>query len=318
MTGGAHGQPWCRGCGGVDLVTGEQVAYGLVWERLEQDFSASFGDDVRSRHTPASSMVVYTCRTCDVQSFHPAVAGGVDFYERLSRSPAYYEQRRWEFGIVAGRLSPGGVVVDVGSGPGVFLAMARQRGCRAVAVETNPSATAELRRKGLAVHATARDVLEAVGQVDVVTAFQVVEHVEDVTAFLQETVELVAPGGSLNISVPNRERVGRAAFEPLDHPPHHLTRWSADALAILAARHDLTLQEVLFEGPDPSGARIGARLVVDSMAKSWPMPARRFLVRAAGRVASRQPTHGLLTRTRVFARAGVHGHTILASYRKLG
>ena len=43
-------------------------------------------------------------------------------------------------------------------------------------------------------------------------------------------------GGSLIISVPNRQRLNRARLEVFDVPPHHVSRWSPQQLRKFARR----------------------------------------------------------------------------------
>jgi SAM-dependent methyltransferase len=66
---------------------------------------------------------------------------------------------------------------------------------------------------------------------DVVTAFEVLEHVEAPKGFLARIGRLVRPGGFLALSVPYRDRWPRLrSVEQWDIPPHHLSRWSKKAL----------------------------------------------------------------------------------------
>jgi SAM-dependent methyltransferase len=75
-----------------------------------------------------------------------------------------------------------------------------------------------------------------------VTAFEVLEHVPDPAAFFREAAALVAPGGYLAIAVPNNEGAHRlCSLEPLQWPPHHLTRWRAADLRRLGERNGLEL-----------------------------------------------------------------------------
>lgn len=67
---------------------------------------------------------------------------------------------------------------------------------------------------------------------DVVSAFQVLEHVEDPEDFLKDLVQAAKPGGRIIVAVP---LIPSAALEvpawPINMPPHHLTFWTMPALA---------------------------------------------------------------------------------------
>jgi 2-polyprenyl-3-methyl-5-hydroxy-6-metoxy-1,4-benzoquinol methylase len=74
------------------------------------------------------------------------------------------------------------------------------------------------------------------GQFDAVTAFEVIEHVVDPVGFYASLVEMVRPGGYLIISCPNK---GMCWRPPLDNPPHHLSRFSPNALRRLMHKNDV-------------------------------------------------------------------------------
>ena len=76
---------------------------------------------------------------------------------------------------------------------------------------------------------------DCAGAVEHAFSFQVIEHVEEPTAFLAEIAELLAPGGRVTVSTPNR---GDLLMEllPEDYPPFFyrtVHRWyfGADSLA---------------------------------------------------------------------------------------
>ena len=68
---------------------------------------------------------------------------------------------------------------------------------------------------------------------DVVTAFQVLEHIADPLPFLKNCIDALNPGGLLVIAVPNNDAFIRFADLPLNEPPHHVGLWSPRSLASL-------------------------------------------------------------------------------------
>lgn len=292
----------CRLCGATSADVIHQVPFASVWDALERDFQVDFDHDVRQRHTPASSVELIRCYACTLESFFPAVPGDEEFYDILSRSPSYYEGERWEFHVVTERLERGQIVVDLGAGMGRFLAKAMDRDCKTIAIEHNPRAQSELRAAGIDVYGSISDYRRKGGpDVDVFCAFHTLEHVGDVGSVVSNAIELLRPGGRLFVSVPNRERVPSPTLEPLDHPPHHLSRWSPRTLHELAHRHGLRLVRIQYEEPDRSHARQYARQRLPG-----------FLGRAAGRAVASESVYRLLRRVRMLTRLGVYGHTMLA------
>ena len=90
--------------------------------------------------------------------------------------------------------------------------------------ETNPDARTALQRDGI--------LMDREGtRYDFVMAFQVLEHLDDTRTFLSELVGKLNRGGHLLLTVPNPESVySQTVYDPLDYPPHHMTRWSMAAL----------------------------------------------------------------------------------------
>jgi SAM-dependent methyltransferase len=123
-----------------------------------------------------------------------------------------------------------GRILDVGCGPGHFLASAKSRGWEAVGVELVPSAVEMAKDEfGLDVRCS---LLEDSGlperSFDVVAATHVLEHQEDGAAFLATLGRWVKPGGYLLIEVPNWNSVDRRGnkdrwfgLRPLEHLGHY-------------------------------------------------------------------------------------------------
>lgn len=78
-------------------------------------------------------------------------------------------------------FSPGTRVLDVGANTGELLDFARQEGCATTGLEYSEKSRDALRSKG---HAAYASFDEAAGAYDVITAFDLIEHLYDVPAFL--------------------------------------------------------------------------------------------------------------------------------------
>src|SRR6266498_1686762 len=116
--------------------------------------------------------------------------------------------RQYAFHVMGRRIearAPKGRLLDVGCGTGIFLAVMRERGWRVAGLEPNEAWAAQLRRNlDLEVHTgTLERVPPTLGQFDVVTMLDVIEHLADPLAALAADRRVLRPGGLLVLTTPN-------------------------------------------------------------------------------------------------------------------
>lgn len=200
------------------------------------------------------------CDACGFEFFDPALMGRDAFYEELqAQLPDYYPAHCATFRRVIQFARRRGLhsVLDVGCGCGDFLDRAREAGLRTSGLELNPKAAAAAAARG---HTVSGDTLVdharagGAGQHDLVTAFEVLEHVPNPVDFVAEAAALLPDGGFLAVTLPQRGGVhDLCPMEPHNWPPHHLTRWRRADFQRLAVRCGLELAEAggsLLEGRD--------------------------------------------------------------------
>lgn len=198
-----------------------------------------FGVDVSRLVTGLGSVVAMVrCHRCGLEFHRPSVEGDGSFYHDLAESPGYYDPVRWEFSLVQEEVAGADSILDVGCGTGAFLA-ATDIDDR-WGHEINPASRKALDAQGIRV--APRDLSELPESgFEVVTLFQVLEHVMNPAPLIDTAVRLLRPGGRLYISVPNNDGfVGTLVNEPLNAPPHHPLRWRASALHHLGRQWNLT------------------------------------------------------------------------------
>jgi 2-polyprenyl-3-methyl-5-hydroxy-6-metoxy-1,4-benzoquinol methylase len=95
-------------------------------------------------------------------------------------------------------LANGRSLLDVGAYIGVFVEVAQQNGWNASGVEPSTWAAAEAQRRGLNVIQGTQDAPALQGQqFDVLTMWDVIEHVAEPLAEVQKAYQLLKPGGWL-------------------------------------------------------------------------------------------------------------------------
>lgn len=147
---------------------------------------------------------------------------------------------------------PGGLVIDVGCGPGHELAELRDRGWRVAGVEldreTARRAAAELR---IDVHpGTLEDARLPDACADVVILRHVLEHLPDPAATLAEIRRVLRPRGRLLVELPNAGGWEARAFGPwwrgweLPRHLYHFTPRTVRALLHRSGFQDVTVRQV--------------------------------------------------------------------------
>jgi len=132
---------------------------------------------------------------------------------------------------------PGGRILDVGCGNGLNVWLYQQAGWEAVGVEPADSAASIARSMGLRVYTGTLDQVRfSSSSLDVVTMYQVLEHVPNPRMVLDECRRILRPGGRLLISVANIECYDLHLFGSTWFPlevPRHLCHFSVQTLSRL-------------------------------------------------------------------------------------
>jgi SAM-dependent methyltransferase len=140
-------------------------------------------------------------------------------------------------------VPPPARLVDAGAGRGRFVASARRAGYEAEGFEPDPSRAAAGASYDVAVQVAGfEQAAYPAASLDAVTAWHVLEHVEDPGAAVARAAGWLRPGGALLAGVPNLDslqaRLGGAAWYHLDLPAHR-THFTPRGLHALLRRHGL-------------------------------------------------------------------------------
>jgi SAM-dependent methyltransferase len=137
---------------------------------------------------------------------------------------------------LAARLVPDGLVVDVGCGHGYGAANLARNGRRVLGVDIAHGVLVAAARR-YPYHslsyacADARHLGVRTASVDLLTAFQVVEHLPDAEGFIREVARVLCPSGVALLATPN------ALTHSGPPNPYHHREFTLGDLSALLARH---------------------------------------------------------------------------------
>jgi 2-polyprenyl-3-methyl-5-hydroxy-6-metoxy-1,4-benzoquinol methylase len=175
------------------------------------------------------------------------------------------EARHWWFrarrAILADVLEGMGLgsdlrIADVGCGTGGMLPVLARHG-RVTGVDDAPLAREYCARSGFPDVQTPAEWQSAGGAFDLVTAFDVIEHVEDDVAFLRSVSDRLVPGGRLLATVPAYPFL----WSTFDEMNHHYRRYTGGALRRSLVASGFTVERLTHMNALLFPALAGARLL---------------------------------------------------------
>jgi len=178
-----------------------------------------------------------------------------DFQPKAISSMAGFVMRRWpkEDVIALRRIIPyirGGKHLDIGCGSGQYVYWMKEHSWDSQGIEINAAAVKNAREAGLTVRQTT--LLEAgfpSKQFDLITAWEVLEHLPRLSDDLREIFRILKKGGKLVGSVPNIESWEAELFgrkwQALEIP-YHLYHFSPKSLKCVLEKAGLQLNKLDF------------------------------------------------------------------------
>jgi SAM-dependent methyltransferase len=212
------------------------------WQEIGQQFSSQ----VLEQYRGAGLTALFTCLGCGFGIFSPTITGSDEFYQDLSQEAkgTYYARDTWEHRRALAALQDRRKVLEIGCGAGFFLERLQSQGKEVRGVELNAAGASFARSRGVPVEQAALEDFapEHREEFDGVCFFQVLEHVAQPLTFFENALACLQPGGRLIVTVPNMAGIlGRMAPLVTNVPPHHVSRWTPEALARLGQRCQLTV-----------------------------------------------------------------------------
>jgi SAM-dependent methyltransferase len=141
-------------------------------------------------------------------------------------------------------------ILDLGCGTGEFISELKKRGCQVWGLDFDRKAIKIARQQfGLEnVYSLSFEEFfkkENLPKFDIITFFEVLEHLDNPLEFVQNVKSLLKPDGRIVLSVPSRERM-LANLNNWDFPPHHFTRWNKEAILNLFQKFDFHIFNISY------------------------------------------------------------------------
>lgn len=157
--------------------------------------------------------------------------------------------------LLADRVLPGGLVLDVACGTGFGTARLARPDRDVVGVDVAPNAI-EFAKEHYAggrvrfVHADATDLPISSGSVDGVASFETIEHLTEPASFVSELARVLRPGGLLVLSTPDRAVYSRDRTDGTSGNPFHPSEMT-EAELLAALEPWFHIRERLGQAPSP-------------------------------------------------------------------
>jgi 2-polyprenyl-3-methyl-5-hydroxy-6-metoxy-1,4-benzoquinol methylase len=238
---------------------------GLIAKKLDSGHIKKTLGEYYDEKVPDSvefiSYDVMKCAKCSLEWASPLREGSMPFYKWITEHNNYYPAYRWEWDAVINQLRCSKLdhkyLLEIGCGSGVFLGRVNKvPGMKTIGLDLTERAIEQCRAKGIDTHCKTIDAFVADEQYnlyrfDYVVAFHCLEHVAAPKQTVLTMLKLLKPSGRIYLSTP----FSPMSFEyrwhdPLNYPPHHLTRWNIRAYEELAKQLDL---QINFSMPRASG-----------------------------------------------------------------
>jgi len=270
-----------------------------------------------------SAYDIYRASSSGFEFASPALPGSSCYYDWLSKQPGYYEEWRWEQNILLYqlmKLSKKTALLDVGCGNGEFLRrVGKNHNINIRGIDLSESAVNYCNQNGTpALKCTIEELCAsnagAENLFDVITSFHCLEHVPAPKDFVYNCMSLLKEDGELYISTPcSPKTIEVNWYDPQNHPPHHMTRWTPKAYLELG--NCLGLSTTIRTRPPKSTIATVIR-------------AYRYSVYGRAKVSRSELTSSLLTNPRVLLAINIKlrerskflggrwGDTLLVQYRR--
>jgi len=195
--------------------------------------------DIGTHMDNGTEYTLRECPNCAAQYWAPFKNPGAEWYEKDERYAGRNLdpdiEANWHQKKTIDLLRPfAGRLLDVGCGAGTFMHWAEKMGWDAYGVDFDRDAIRTAKEVFGLKNAESADLYTFRKghpdlKFDLITFFDVFEHLDDHHVFLGQIKAMLEPDGRIAMSMPYRG--GARWLQPGDLPPRHLTRWNRSAIS---------------------------------------------------------------------------------------
>lgn len=167
--------------GAADMTKTDEIPVSIIRQQYITDFNL----DITPCFNDIEKVIIYKCNQTGYKFYYSlSIEADSSFYELLmSHKESYYYDWKWENGIANEFLKDGDEILDIGCGDGAFLmGLLKRKKVNAQGLELNPKALEKGKESGLTIlkETVQEYASKHPGEYDVVTSFQVLEHIAEV------------------------------------------------------------------------------------------------------------------------------------------
>ena len=209
---------------------------------------------------------VHNCKNCELTfcmdmiqkeelgSSSPVNKAGTEmmensYYKTFSIATAYAKKRVNEYEKIMKRKCKN--ILEIGCGPGVFFDPLSKIGINWRGLEINPHWINFGKKNKIPI--IQNNISKISDKFDIITAHQVLEHVEDPNSFILELKEKLNPGGLIHFELPNQNSLTskiRRISEKFSYdygfiqPPMHLRAYTGKTLRLYFEKYNLEVVKI--------------------------------------------------------------------------
>jgi len=275
--------------------------------------------DVSKYFINIKKVEIYECLDTGYRFYYPLnLDGDSKFYEELAKLSWYYMPWKWEHDIAKNIIDKKDKVLEIGSGYGDFISNLTENGFNIVGLELNEKAPMIGKKKGITIYnQTIQNFsLNTMQRFDVICTFQVLEHIANVSEFINAALSVLKPRGKFIISVPNNESliIKTNDLIPTNAPPHHLGLWDHNSLIKLHKYFNLSVESILFEPLQKYHEGYLESFLQNSPCLSKESSRLEMLPYLKNIFSKNKNNH--IKRSVTCISPYIHGHTVMAVYSK--